>query len=63
MTSICWRQQNDLKLRGIEIEKFFPDFSSSQKNLKFFKFFSWIHPIQKKIGKKNQGIDTNIGGQ
>jgi len=40
MTSICWRQQNDLKLRGIEIEKFFPDFSSSQKNLKFFKFFS-----------------------
>jgi len=49
-------------LRGIEIEKFYPDFCSAKKILNFQIFFPDCS-IQKKISKKNQGIDTNIGGQ
>jgi len=42
MTSIRWRQQNDLKLRGIEIEKFFSGFFVQLGKFKFLNFFSGL---------------------
>jgi len=54
MTSICWRQQNDLKLRGIEIEKFCPDFLFCQENFKFSNFFPDCSIQKKKSVKRTK---------
>jgi len=54
MTSIRWRQQNDLKLRGIEIEKFFSGFFVQLGKFKFLNFFFRIVQSKKKSVKRTK---------